>query len=164
MVTFLSETEELYKFPEVERPPGCKVTAPNVSVQNHRCPCMHLWLYSQGNMESGQRYTSSLRSSPLWALGPARESLMKHPGMHTRTSTWTSQTRSRKAEVKQNKAKGRERLERTNKDELVHFSSHQTATLAYSSSVSFGICISSSKLLPPDEKGKEDAMKQVFSN
>lgn len=38
----------------------------------------------------------------------------------------------------------------------IHFSSHQGAALTYSSSISFGVCISNSKLLPPGEKGEED--------
>lgn len=46
----------------------------------------------------------------------------------------------------------------------IQFSSHWAAVLTCSSTVSFDVCISSSKLLPPGEKGEEDAMKQVFAN
>lgn len=38
----------------------------------------------------------------------------------------------------------------------IHFSSYQGAALTYSSSISFGVCISNSKLLPPGGKGEED--------
>lgn len=46
LLFFFKDTEELFEFPEVQRPPGCKITAPNVSVQNYRCLCVCIWLAS----------------------------------------------------------------------------------------------------------------------